>query len=65
MYLPIKSIMKEATLQQTSAAKQWTARSLNVQEPFVTRTVAVAYVIQHFTAGQLEGWEGFVADLGS
>lgn len=60
----IVTLIKHATQAQLDAAVRWTADSLHVPEAFVEVTVAVAYVVRHYQMGQLEGWDGFVTDLG-
>ena len=64
MSLPILPIVNEATFKQLTAARQWTADHLHVPRTEVTSQVAVAYVVRHFKSGELEGWDGFVDDLG-
>lgn len=60
----IVTIIQHATQPQLDAAVRWASDQLHVPEAFMEVTVAVAYICKHFKAGQLEGWDGFVTDLG-
>lgn len=60
----IVTIIEHATQGQLDAAVRWTSDQLHVPEAFVEATVAVAYVVRHYRMGQLEGWDGFVEDIG-
>jgi hypothetical protein len=59
----ITTIIQHATTPQLIAARRWTEDNLHVPESAVTTAVAVAYVVKHFKAGQLEGWDGFITDM--
>jgi hypothetical protein len=59
----ITLIILHATAPQLIAARRWTEDNLHVPESAVTTAVAVAYVVKHFKAGQLEGWDGFITDM--
>jgi hypothetical protein len=65
MSLPIIMILRNTTRTQLYAAINWTADNLHVPVNEVPDIVAIAYVQRHFKAGQLEGWDGFVTDLGN
>lgn len=60
----ITTIIQHATTAQLKAACRFTEDNLHVPDSAVTTEVAVAYVVKHFKAGQLEGWDGFITDLG-
>jgi hypothetical protein len=64
MSLPIREIATNAEPEQLSAARVFTARNLHVPESVLTFTASVAYIVRHFEAGQLTGWEGFLIDYG-
>ena len=59
----ITTIILHATTAQLTAARRFTEDNLHVPESAVTTAVAVAYVVKHYKAGQLEGWDGFITDL--
>lgn len=64
MSLPIAHTVKNATLSQLIAARQFASDNLHVPLNTVTHAVAVAYISKHFEAGRLTGWEGFLTDNG-
>jgi hypothetical protein len=64
MSLPILTILRGASPQQVEAAIRFTANNLHAPEGCIEPEVAVAYVARHFRAGRLEGWDGFIEDLG-
>lgn len=64
MALPVIETLRGASPRQVARAADWTAARLHVPVESVTDDVAVAYVIRHYRAGRLEGWDGFLEDLG-
>lgn len=63
MTTTITDILSDATREHLDAARQWTSDQLHVPRSALTNSVAVAYVIRHFEAGQLTGWDGFLEDF--
>lgn len=64
MSLPILTILEGATGSQLVAARHWVADNLHIPVYEVRSVMAVAYIVRHFQSGQLEGWDGFITDLG-
>lgn len=64
MSLPIREILRRTGSIQLEAAIVRTADNLHVPANSVADDVAVAYVNRHFKTGQLEGWDGFVENIG-
>lgn len=64
MSMPTMMILMDAKRSQLDAAINWTADNLHVPVNQISNVVAIAYVKRHFKAGQLEGWDGFIMDLG-
>lgn len=60
----ITLILRDATDAQLHAAACWTADNLHVPLEEIDDVIAVAYVVRHYKAGELEGWDGFITDLG-
>jgi hypothetical protein len=60
----ITTILKNATDVQLREARIWTSDHLHIPYVRVSDLVAVAYVVKHFQAGQLTGWDGFIVDIG-
>jgi hypothetical protein len=56
----ITTIIRNATDAQLVVATLWTSNQLHIPDESITNDVAVAYVVKHFKAGQLEGWDGFI-----
>lgn len=59
----ITTIIQNATAPQLLAAARWTSDNLHIPESTLTVYVVVSYVVKHYKAGQLEGWDGFIADM--
>lgn len=57
----IVTILRTAHPKDVRAALHFTADHLHVPVNEVSELIAVAYVVQHFRAGDYESWDGFVA----
>lgn len=56
----ITNIIRNASIADLTEARNYVSNQLHIVVDSVDDWVAVAYIIKHFTRGQLEGWEGFV-----
>lgn len=57
----ITTILREASANQLTAARYFTADCLHIPYGDVSGLVAVAYICRHFEQGDYSGWDGWVA----